>query len=410
VLFVSGHLPFPPVSGGRRREYELLTRLSGDCDICLCSVSKVYAEDKEHIKELRRSCRDVFLFEATEKAEESSGKREILPPMQVIRHSSKEASRWIEYLLKRRHFDLIHVEGYHLLQHVPKDASTPLLLVEQNVEFALHEQRAMTANNEAERARWQDEGERTRAWERQAWNRADLCATVTEEDRGKIQSIEPRLEVRVVPDGSDHPTVLDSNVAAGVQCQEQEISEPTLLYIANFAYQPNVDAAYYFIRQIFPSILSSVETTRLLLVGNAPPKELVRLGRQPHVCVTGRVRSLQPFYSAADVVICPLRVGGGIKVKMLEALRAGKAIVSTSVGVQGLPLEVAKAVSVSRNGEGFAERVVALLRDPGERVRWETAALTAADSLPTWELAARELLACYREIAGSENWAASAAS
>ena len=141
-----------------------------------------------------------------------------------------------------------------------------------------------------------------------------------------------------------------------------------------------------------------VPATRVLLVGNAPPPEVLALCCGA-VEATGRVARVEPYLDRAAVVVSPLRIGGGIKVKGLEALRRGKAVVSTAVGVQGLGPDVEDAIAVADDPARFADACVRLLLDRGERRRLERRALAVAGSLPTWDEAAADLLDCYRELA-----------
>jgi glycosyltransferase involved in cell wall biosynthesis len=171
-----------------------------------------------------------------------------------------------------------------------------------------------------------------------------------------------------------------------------------VLFVGNFAYEPNVDAAQYFCRDIFPLILKDVPNAKLFLVGNAPPSEVCSLASNRHIEVTGRVASLIPFYKDADVVVCPLRIGGGIKVKVLEALGYGKAIVSTSIGAQGLDLSTYRAVAVADEATDFAKNVVRLLVHPEERHAQEIQALAYAGTLPTWDQVSEAFARLYEEI------------
>jgi glycosyltransferase involved in cell wall biosynthesis len=248
------------------------------------------------------------------------------------------------------------------------------VLAEQNVEFALWRQRARR-NRDVGCVR---EARATRAAELAAWRRADLVVAVTEDDRRAILAEEPTLDVRVVPDGADH-----LRPARG----RAKPAPATILFVGNFAYEPNLDAAHFLCETIFPLVRREVPAARVLLAGNGPPEELVE-----HA--TGRVARLEPYYDRATVVACPLRVGGGIKVKMLEALTRGKAIVSTSIGVQGLD----KApVLVRDDAEEFARAVARLLRDARARARLESRARAYAARLPTWDEAAERLAACYED-------------
>jgi glycosyltransferase involved in cell wall biosynthesis len=132
-------------------------------------------------------------------------------------------------------------------------------------------------------------------------------------------------------------------------------------------------------------------------VGNAPPPEVCALA-DDRTIVTGQVDDVLPYLDAATVIVCPLRIGGGIKVKAIEALRRGKAIVSTPVGAQGLDGPARAALAIAEDDAKFASHVVSLLLDPGERGRRERRAATAARALPSWDDGAAALTAAYGEL------------
>ena len=405
ILFLTCHLPFPPISGGRRREYELLTRLSRTHEIHLYCVCKTFEDDQRNAGHLRAYCAEVVLFRAagspTQNGSATHPRNSHHPP-QVIRHMSREATASVWQALQTRAFDIVHVEGYYLMQHLPSACSIPILLGEQNIEYLLCQQRLTVAATERDRKRLWGEYVRTLEWERVAWRRAALCVAVTKDDQGHMQEQEPSLDVRLVPDGLDHDTRVDGAISGEDYLNRgYDWGGPTVLYVGNFAYEPNVDAALHLARDIFPAICRAVPTVRLLLVGNAPPPAIQALAATPQIVVTGLVPSLEPFFATADVVICPLRVGGGVKVKVLEALNRGKAVVSTSVGIQGLDMSSGQAIVVKDDPTEFAQAVVRLLFNPGERRRLEEAARRFARGLPTWDGAASALSACYEELSVS---------
>ncbi|MDF2783270.1 MAG: hypothetical protein K0S89_662, partial [Nitrososphaeraceae archaeon] len=146
-------------------------------------------------------------------------------------------------------------------------------------------------------------------------------------------------------------------------------------------------------------ILQHIPNAKLFVVGNEPPPSILSLNLKKQTEVTGLVESLIPFYRVADVVVCPLRIGGGIKVKILEAISAGKAIVSTSVGAQGLDLSTYKAVTIANGVIPFANSVIRLLLYPEERAKLEREALAYAKALPTWDRASSGFAKCYEEMA-----------
>jgi hypothetical protein len=219
-------------------------------------------------------------------------------------------------------------------------------------------------------------------------------AAVTEEDRALIERAAEGITVPVVPDGADHVPNLRAIEGGHALAQPDA---PLAVLLANFAYAPNVDAATYLCGEILPRIRARVPDVRLWLVGNAPPAE-VRALQSEEVEVTGQVPDVLPYLDAADVVLCPLRIGGGIKVKTIEALRRGKAIVCSSVAAQGLPDPARRAMAISDHPAAFASGAATLLADPAERAELERRAGRAAMRLATWDDAAQALCAIYDEL------------
>jgi polysaccharide biosynthesis protein PslH len=388
VLFLTCHLPWPPVSGGRRRELELIKRLSARFDVHLVATSKTIYQDRCNVPALQRICHRVEVFPVAwpERDERND-------PLQVRRHRCPAVAARVNQILAREPVDLVHVEGFYLMQHLPDRTRVPVLLVEQNVEYDLERQRrAVSSSPHSARARL--ECHRTREVELACWRRATRLAAVTPEDHQMMDGAVPDADVGLVPDGADHlPRGRSANVAPSLA----RPTAPLLVFVANFAYAPNVDAAAHLVNDILPRIRRTIPDVHLWLVGDKPPHE-VRALENDRVRVTGRVRDVTPYVDAADVVVCPLRIGGGIKVKAIEALRRGKALVCSSVGAQGLAADVRDAVLIADDPQSFAGSVAGLLRHPGRRAELERQAAQAAISLPTWDEAARALGAIYDEL------------
>jgi glycosyltransferase involved in cell wall biosynthesis len=365
ILVVTGHLPYPPVSGGRLREFELFSRLARENDLHLVAISKTPDEDRANAPQLDAIFETVEVFEADGASADLT--------CHVARHRSSRAARHIRGALDRGGFDLAHAEGFYVIQHLA-GSPVPIVLVEQNVEFNLVRQQ------EGASLRYHT----SRRAELQAWSAATVCAAVTEEDALLMEESLLGLDVCVVPDGVDH-------LGAPLDAQGEPAANE-ILFVGNFAYQPNVDAAHFFVTEILPRMPHS----NLRLVGNDPPPE-VRALAGPRVTVTGRVKSVRPYLERATVVVCPLRIGGGVKVKMLEALRFAKAVVSTTVGAQGLGDGSGTAFRVADEPATFAAEVGRILENPRHRRQLERAAAAYAGTLPTWDDAAEALRGCWEK-------------
>jgi glycosyltransferase involved in cell wall biosynthesis len=224
--------------------------------------------------------------------------------------------------------------------------------------------------------------------------RATRLATVTHEDREMIRAELQGADVSVVPDGAEH---ISARAGAPAPRPVDRPQGPLVVLLANFGYAPNVDGAHHLCRDILPLIERAVPNVHVWLVGNAPPDDVLALAGE-RVTVTGYVPDVLPYLDAADVVVCPLRIGGGVKLKTIEALRRGKAIVSTHVGAQGLPTEARHALVIADGPRGFADAVANLLLRRERRVRREAQAARAAGRLPTWDGAAAALASIYDEL------------
>lgn len=365
VLFVTGHMPEPPVGGGRRREYELLTRLTRDLGHL---VTLVVVEDRVHdlstVPVLGRLCERVLAVSPRE----------------------GRAVEAVRRLMECERFSIVHVERFLMMRFVPRDAEVPVVLVEQNIEYLVEQDRARLA---ASPRVLLQVAERVRRQELVAWRRATVCAAVSEDDANSIRTAWPDAQATVVPNGADHGLHVGDDAPVGLPARGPG---PLFLFAANFAYFPNADAAEHLLAEIWPAIRERMPAAQLVLAGNSPSSALRQAGEQAGVTITGAIPSMAGLLMASDVVLCPLRIGGGTKLKVLEALQHGRRVVSTSIGVQGLPAEASACVVIADGAVAFAEAAVAAV---GSRI-------PRRPKLPTWDDAVHALAVTY-ELAVAES-------
>jgi glycosyltransferase involved in cell wall biosynthesis len=249
-------------------------------------------------------------------------------------------------------FEFHTMAQYAVAQYAGEPGRCPAILVE-------HEPGASAA-----RDRWQfSTGWRRpvlardmRAWkayERERLAKFDAVVCFTDADRRDLLQLEPAARVVVIPPRG--PSLLKPG-PRGVE------SPNTILFIGNFIHPPNVDAALRLARGIFPRVRARHPDAVLQLVGDAPPASVRRLAG-PGVVVTGRVPDVAPFLDAASVVVAPLRMGGGIRIKVMDALAFGKPIVATPLAAEGLNVTDRRELLLAESDEAFADAVSALLSD-----------------------------------------------
>jgi glycosyltransferase involved in cell wall biosynthesis len=384
VLYLTARMPYPPHSGGRLREYQLIRRLADRSDIHLWVVTKFPEIDEVGVDHMRPWCAQVRLFTADRR---QSGPPDV--PTRVWRQASDRASRELADFVRRTELDMVHVEGYYMTYLLPAGLHVPMVLVEENVEYFIEQSWSELGRGDS--VPWK----RIADMEREVWQRAAVCAAVSSEDADHIRSVCPAAKVRWSPNGSDHLSVLDPLADRPV---ERRAGGLTVTFIGNYAYPPTGDAAWRTLTEIWPMVAATVPDATLVLAGEGLTGDLLRAAREaPRVIPRGRVPAVSDVLDDSHVAIAPLRVGGGVKVKVLEAVARGCPFVGTSVAGQGLPDSLRAALVIRDDSEEFAAEVIGLLRDPVRRRDVSRQIRLAAAELPTWDQAAARLWDVWSE-------------
>lgn len=181
----------------------------------------------------------------------------------------------------------------------------------------------------------------------------------------------------------------------------------SLLFVGNFIHPPNTDAAIWLARRIFPSVRKHFPELELYIVGDQPPSELKQI-TDNHIFVTGRVPDLNPYLDRAALFVAPMRQGGGMRVKVLEALAAGKAVVATPLAVEGLEVTDGEQIAIGDNDQELAERMIQLLANPIQRAAqaqnaraWSCVHLGWEKSIAAYEMLYSNLIAKAYGLGGS---------
>ena len=214
-----------------------------------------------------------------------------------------------------------------------------------------------------------------RRLERSAPERYGLSVVCSEDQR---QFFPPRLRSRVltVPNGVSGSLLTHSRARAGA---------PTIVFVGNMDYSPNVDAVGWFVREIFPSVVRRVPDARLLLVGHDSLKLLRPFEDGDRIVTTGSVADVAPFVAASSLSVAPIRVGSGTRIKILESLALGVPVVSTTLGAEGLDLASGREILLADGPQEFAAAVVRLLGERSTRDRMGEAGRAAVAARYTWD-------------------------
>lgn len=315
------------------------------------------------------------------------------------RYCSAHYQHALAKLLEETPFDLVQIESLEMTIYAPVvrrvQPETPLIYDSFNAEADL--QRSIY---EAERGKltrlpgalysfiqWR----RLTRYERQVVRRVAHTIAVSDADAEAFRRLAPGCPVSVVPNGIDvaRYAVADTSL---------DLGPAPLVFTGSMGYRPNVDAALWFANHVLDRVRAHVPEACFFIVGSRPHQRLNSLRDRDGVQITGWVPDVNPFLSAAAVYVVPLRMGSGTRLKLLQAMAARRAIVSTQVGAQGLDVQDGEQLRLADTEEAFARAVIELLRDPTQReALGERAAQYVARGYD-WPVIAPRLLAVYDEV------------
>ncbi|MBI2217753.1 MAG: glycosyltransferase [Candidatus Rokubacteria bacterium] len=359
VLVLSSTVPYPPYGGGRMRIYQVLRRLGRDHDVDLLALAPPGVMEPEN--GLARHCRRVAFVPAP-------------PPRTGVRRWSVALKHLATLTAFDEHpdvrqavvalgdrYDVVVVENVYMLPYAAALRDVPTIV---DV-FGLWA--GGVVRDLAAQTRWTGRLHVLVTWlkakrvERGLRHIVDAVSVVSESDRRYLAAIDPALTISVAPNGVD--------TALFVPEPESPPPPLSLLFTGAMDYGANEDAVLHFLREIFPLIRASRPDTRLSIVGRDPRPAVLAHARDPGVTVTGEVADVRPFLARATVVVVPMRLGSGTRLKILEALAMARPVVSTRIGVEGIALVPGRHVEVADEPARFADAVVRLANDAGARAR-----------------------------------------
>lgn len=398
VLFLSQIVPYPPHGGVLQRGYNLVRELGRDASVHLLAfvhpdVLPNAATLEVSRDALQKHCAAVEYFPLWPKASPVHRMAGLAAaafsslPFSVLAHRSSAFRRRVAELVKTKRFDVIHVDTIALAQFLDQGWSIPTVLTHHNIESQLMERRAGAENGLLARMYLRRETRKLLTYEAEMSGTFDVNVFVAQTDEQTLMGRVPGLRTAIVPNGVDVEYFTPN----------QGKQQPALIYTGGMNMFANRDAVMYFLNEIWPLVREQVPDVRFFAVGQDPPKELLDLAaRDPQVVVTGYVTDIRPFVHDVSVYVVPLRVGGGTKLKVLDAMAMGKAMVTTSIGCEGIEVRSGEHLLVADSPEQFADETVTLLRDPSRRSTLGRSARELVERRYSWKMIGGQLLEAYR--------------
>jgi glycosyltransferase involved in cell wall biosynthesis len=287
-------------------------------------------------------------------------------------------------LMGKRSVDVCVADFMVAIANVKMNGPVPVVYFSHNVEYLIWRRLCDNEKRIWRRMLLEIEWRKMRRCEAATCEQAKLTVAVSAQDRDVLQLLAPDAAISDIPTGVD--------ISYFAPHQNTEIPD-RLVYLGSMDWYPNEDAVLYFIESILPAIRRECPEVSLFVVGRNPGRILQQAAALAEVKVTGTVDDIRPFLAQASVVIVPLRIGGGTRLKIFEAIAMGKSVVSTTIGAEGLPLVNGINFICADEPQMFADEVVALLRDPERRRRIGNAGQQLVEQHYSWNRVAEDFAA-----------------
>jgi glycosyltransferase involved in cell wall biosynthesis len=375
ILWVKAGKLLPLDTGGKIRSFNVLHRLQESHHITL--LSYYFGEqDLAYEAEIRRRLPGSVPMSIRSRWEGILGG--ILPyvhrlphsaPYAVSKFTDAQVQRLLARWLEENRFDVAVCDFLSASLNFPLQPRIPCLLFQHNVESLLWQRQALHENNPLKRICFRLEAARMIRYESATVRKFHHIIAVSEEDREQMRMMTNASRITVLPTGVD----LDRYRA---NSPEQECGA-VVVFLGSMDWEANIDAVEYFCRQIWPRVLADLPSAKFRIVGRNPHARISRLASSS-VEVTGTVPSVIEHLRQAAVFVVPLRIGGGTRLKIYEAMAMGKAVVSTTIGVEGLEVHDGENILIADTPMAFAEGVIRVLKDPDQRRQLGAAAARLA--------------------------------
>jgi glycosyltransferase involved in cell wall biosynthesis len=312
-----------------------------------------------------------------------------------LRVTVSALQRALDQVLRTKRFDVVNLEftflGHCDLRQAPPGETLPPLIVDShNIDYDLARQYARTGDSLGRRLYYEVNWRKLRREELGTYRSADGVYLCSAADERRLLDEIPKARTAVIPNAAD------------VEHYQPRPTDPpadghTVVFFGLLSYAPNVDGVLHFVHDIWPRIAQAHPQARCKIIGGQPPSSLLALAG-PRIELAGFVPDLRPHLAAATVVVVPLRFGGGTRLKIVEAMAMGKAIVSTSLGAEGIDAVPGRDILIADNPSAFADAVTSLMIDPDLAGRIGRSARQLVVGRYAWSGAARVLEEFYRGV------------
>ena len=383
---ITPKIPYPLHSGADIVTFNTIKYLSRrGYKITLLSIMD---SDSSHYDELKRWCEVHPILKNTDNTIWGAMLNLFSKtPYTISKYQTPKLISKIKQVMKKEKFDIVHIEHLHMAYYRKfTRKGLPVFLRMHNVETTIMERFYRQQKNPLSKIYSFIQWKKLHEYESQAVEKFSRCIVITDVDKERLQSMNPKPVYRSIPAGVDisyfHP----------INCKEEPYS---IVFVGSLDWFPNVDGICWFCKKVFPFIKAKVPEAKLYIVGRNPPIRVKKLENK-NVVILGFVKDIREWLAKSNVSIVPLRIGSGIRIKILEALAMGIPVVSTSIGCEGIEVINGKEILIANEEKAFAKDILSLLQDENYAKRLRENGLKLVRDRYSWDEIAKKFEEVYK--------------
>ena len=309
----------------------------------------------------------------------------------VSRFLFKEYEEQLIKKLQTNSFDIVQLEGVFMATYIPiikKYSKAKIILRSHNVEHQIWERHLANEKKGIKKTYLSLQNRRLKSFEINAINRVDAIVTITDEDKKTIATICPEKPI--------HTCLTGINLESYKQVTHPKKTN-TLFHFASMDWMPNVEAVDWLINTVWNEVLKNKPDAKLILAGRGMPERLKKMASE-NISIIDDVKDSKEFYNTYDIMLVPLWSGSGLRIKLVEGLAYGKAIITTSIGAEGIPYNANKDFLIADSSTEFIKAIISILNNPSQKQELQQSARVLAETYFDYKVIAAELILFYKSL------------
>ena len=407
VLQFAPRVCWPLDTGAKLRNYHLARVLAQRARVTLLAFN----DHGERLEQPSPDLENVYEQIATVKRDSAYNFAKVVrglwgrTPLPVLNYTTESMKRALAGILSDYDFDIVQVESIHLMAYLPiirAARKQPLVICDwHNIESELMRRYSEREPNLLRQAYAGKTARLMGEFERRATREFDAHVVVSQKDSERLRALNPDARIFVIENGVDTAYYSDAQIEGATAERSDVPRKNRMVFVGSMDYHANIDGAISFAREVWPRLRERQPELVFTIVGRDPAPEVREFARVPGIEVTGTVADVRPFYREAIAAVVPLNVGGGSRLKILEAMAAGIPVVSTTLGAEGLAVKPGENILIADTNDQLVEAIINVVENESQRQQLKTAGRALISDRYDWSRLGANLFEIHQQLLGA---------